>query len=224
MKKSILSLVAAVSISALLTACGGSSSNTKAEPEKPIKVTPKDTIIGGKWGKAFDLENKEYTLTIDDSYSTKAVIKVSLTRNANTPEVDLAQMAGSHETTNKYVADLEVEFFDENGESLFTATTYGYSEVDKLLSLCEGDQATVTFNAYEERSVIRKARTFRITSTMETNSSYGGGNNDIADADDIDQQIEEMNDAVGAATNMMNAVGAAMGAAADAANAARQLR
>lgn len=232
MKKSILSLVAAVSISALLTACGGSSDSSAAQgaapgeeqAEAPLKVKPKNTNIGGKWGKAFDFEDREYTLTIDNSYSTtKAVIKVSLTRNANTPEVDFAQMAGSHENSNKYVADMEAEFFDENGESLFTAKVglSNYTDIDKLLNLCEGDEATVTFSAYEEEDVIRKARTFRITSTMELNSRYGGGDTDLTD---LDAEVQSATEAIGAAADMMNAMGSAMGAAADAANAARQLK
>lgn len=228
MKKSILSLVAAVSISALLTACGGSSDSSVAQgaapgeeqAEAPLKVKPKNTNIGGKWGKAFDFEDREYTLTIDNSYSsTKAVIKVSLTRNANTPEVDFTQMAGSHENSNKYVADMEAEFFDENGESLFTAKVglSNYTDIDKLLNLCEGDEATVTFSAFEEEDVIRKARTFRITSTMELNSRYGGDT-------DLDAEVQSATEAIGAAADMMNAMGSAMGAAADAANAARQLK
>lgn len=231
MKKSFLSLVAAVSISALLTACGGSSDSSAAQgaapgegqAEAPLKVKPKNTNIGGKWGKAFDFEDREYTLTIDNDYSTEAVIKVSITRNANTPEVDFTQLAGSHENSNKYVADMEAEFFDENGESLFTARVglSHYSDIDKLLNLCEGDEATVTFSAFEEEDVIRKARTFRITSTMELNSRYGGGDTDLTD---LDAEVQSATEAIGAAADMMNAMGSAMGAAADAANAARQLK
>ena len=55
-------LVAAL---AMTTACGGSSKNdTKSEAdEAPVVIKPASTTIGGKLGKAFDMEDVEYTIT-----------------------------------------------------------------------------------------------------------------------------------------------------------------
>lgn len=224
MKKSLFTIMAAIGFCTLVTACGGSSSSSESssdesaqEEVQSFKVKPETTNVGGKWGKAFDFEDKEYTLNVEEGWSDPQVsMKVSVTRNANTPDVDFAQLAGSHEASNKYVADLEAEFFDEDGESLFTANVRlgNYTGIDKILTLCEGDKTTVTFSSYESLETIQRARTFRITSTMELNSNYGGG---------TDPTVQDVNDAMDAASNTLKAVGSMMGAAADAAEAASEL-
>lgn len=215
--------MAAIGFCALVTACGGSSdssgessSNESTEAaDEALKVKPETTNIGGKWGKAFDFEDKKYSLKVEESWSGHRVtLKIAFTRNSNTPDVDFTQMAGSHETTNKYVADMEAEFFDEEGESLFTASVYSYDDINKLLNLCEGDKTTVAFSTSETLETIQRARTFRITSTMEPNSQYGGG---------TDPTIQDVDETMDAAANALNAVGTMMGAAADAANAASEL-
>lgn len=214
--------MAAIGFCAMVTACGGSSdssgeSSSTESADQTLKVKPETTNVGGKWGKAFDFEDKEYSLKVEEGWSDPEVnLKIAFTRNSNTPEVDFTQMAGSHETTNKYVADMEAEFFDEEGESLFTARVGlgNYDGINKLLNLCEGDKTTVTFSTYEPLETIQRARTFRVTSTMEPNSKYSGG---------TDPTIQDVDETMDAAANALNAVGTMMGAAADAANAASEL-
>lgn len=213
--------MAAIGFCAMVTACGGSSdssgeSSSTESADQTLKVKPETTNVGGKWGKAFDFEDKEYSLKVEEGWGGdhKVAVKIAFTRNSNTPDVNFTQMAGSHETTNKYVADMEAEFFDEEGESLFTASVDSSDDINKLLNLCEGDKTTVTFSNYVPLETIQRARTFRITSTMELNSEYGGG---------TDPTIQDVDETMDAAANALNAVGTMMGAAADAANAASEL-
>ena len=226
MKKSLFTIMAAIGFCAMVTACGGSSDSsgesssneTTESADQTLKVKPETTNVGGKWGKAFDFEDKEYYLKVEEGWGGdhKVAVKIAFTRNSNTPDVNFTQMAGSHEATNKYVADMEAEFFDEEGESLFTANVRlcNYDDINKLLNLCEGDKTTVTFSTYGPLETIQRARTFRITSTMELNSEYGGG---------TDPTIQDVDETMDAAANALNAVGTMMGAAADAANAASEL-
>lgn len=218
--------MAALGMCALMTACGGSSdSGSESTGTTEIAVKPQKTDIGGEWGKAYNVVEKEYKLRVEDSYGSgnaDAVIKVSLTRNESVAGNLSEVLAGSEKETNAYVAGLEVEFFDESGESIFS-TTADSSDIDKLLTLCPGDEATVTFKViYQDLDLIKKAASFRIISTMEPNSklkTVGGAIQDAADAIDAmdpDVTLDDAADALNAAANMM-------GAAVDAANALNKM-
>ena len=82
-------LVAAL---AMTTACGGSSKNdTKSEAdEAPVVIKPASTTIGGKLGKAFDVEDVEYTIT--RNYVNE--MKVTISRNASEALVNLDDIVG----------------------------------------------------------------------------------------------------------------------------------
>ena len=111
------------------------------------------------------------------------------------------------------MGDIEAEFLDENEDVLFTATIYGYTDIDKLLTLEEGDKTTITVSAYEKEDVIMKAKKFRLTSKLE-NNSHAGKPGSVTD------DLEEQMDALGKAAD---AVGAMVGAAAKAAEAADEI-
>lgn len=231
MKKSLFTIMTALGICVMMTACGGSSDNSSDSSSEQqeagvVKIKPETTVIGGQWGKAFDIEDKEYTVKLDfGDYINELEVNINVTRNGNTTDVDFAQLAASEGQKNKYVADLTLEAFDENGESVFTADIAS-DDITKVLSLCQGDKATIqaSYLFYDdENDAIKNARSFRLTSVLKPNEKFGNIGDAIEDlADDVD--VERAAATLDAATDIINAAGAAMGAAATAANAARKIK
>lgn len=223
-KKTFNIMLSALCCTALLTACGGSSSSNSSEEsteetanDGTLKVTPETASIGGKFGKAFDIDDREYTLKIEDGWGgdKKAKMSITVTRNDVKPSVNFDEIAGSYDAGKKYVGDIEAEFLDENEDVLFTARVSldNYTDIDKLLTLEEGDKTTITVSTYEEEDVIMKAKKFRLTSKLE-NNSHAGKPGSVTD------DLEEQMDALGKAAD---AVGAMVGAAAKAAEAADEI-
>lgn len=223
-KKTFNIMLSALCCTALLTACGGSSSSNSSEEsteetanDGTLKVTPETASIGGKFGKAFDIDDRDYTLKIEDGWGgdKKAKMSITVTRNDVKPSVNFDEIAGSYDAGKKYVGDIEAEFLDENEDVLFTARVRlgNYTDIDKLLTLEEGDKTTITVSTYEEEDVIMKAKKFRLTSKLE-NNSHAGKPGSVTD------DLEEQMDALGKAAD---AVGAMVGAAAKAAEAADEI-
>ena len=223
-KKTFNIMLSALCCTALLTACGGSSSSNSSEEsteetanDGTLKVTPETASIGGKFGKAFDIDDREYTLKIEDGWGgdKEAKMSITVTRNDVKPSVNFDEIAGSYDAGKKYVGDIEAEFLDENEDVLFTARVSlgNYTDIDKLLTLEEGDKTTITVSTYEEEDVIMKAKKFRLTSKLE-NNSHAGKPGSVTD------DLEEQMDALGKAAD---AVGAMVGAAAQAAEAADEI-
>ena len=223
-KKTFNIMLSALCCTALLTACGGSSSSNSSEEsteetanDGTLKVTPETASIGGKFGKAFDIDDRDYTLKIEDGWGgdKEAKMSITVTRNDVKPSVNFDEIAGSYDAGKKYVGDIEAEFLDENEDVLFTARVRlgNYTDIDKLLTLEEGDKTTITVSTYEEEDVIMKAKKFRLTSKLE-NNSHAGKPGSVTD------DLEEQMDALGKAAD---AVGAMVGAAAKAAEAADEI-
>ena len=223
-KKTFNIMLSALCCTALLTACGGSSSSNSSEEsteetanDGTLKVTPETASIGGKFGKAFDIDDRDYTLKIEDGWGgdKEAKMSITVTRNDVKPSVNFDEIAGSYDAGKKYVGDIEAEFLDENEDVLFTARVSlgNYTDIDKLLTLEEGDKTTITVSTYEEEDVIMKAKKFRLTSKPE-NNSHAGKPGSVTD------DLEEQMDALGKAAD---AVGAMVGAAAKAAEAADEI-
>lgn len=224
LKKTFNIMLSALCCTALLTACGGSSSSEssgesteKTTDDGTLKVRPESTNIGGKFGKAFNFDDKLYTVKMEDSYvSDKAVtMSITMTRNDVKPSVNFNEISGSHDAGKKYVGDIEAEFLDENDDVLFTArvTLRNYDDIDKLLTLEEGDKTNVTFSTYEKESTVLKAKKFRLTSKLENNSRAGKPGSEL---DELGEQMEALGKAA-------DAVGAMAGAAVKAADAANEL-
>ena len=222
LKKTFNIMLSALCCTALLTACGGSSSSesnsesteTEAIDDGTIKVSPESTKIGGKFGKAFNFDDKQYTIKIEDGWGGDKKVKMSITmtRNDSKPSVNFDEIAGSHDAGKKYVGDIVAEFLDENDDVIFTAEA-NYSDIDKLLTLEDGDKTTITFSTYEKESVVLKAKRFRLTSKLENNRRAGKPGSEL---DELGEQIETLGKAA-------EAVGAMAGAAAKAADAANEL-
>lgn len=223
LKKTFNIMLSALCCTALLTACGGSSSESSGESTEKttddgtLKVRPESTNIGGKFGKAFNFDDKEYTIKMEDSYVGDKAVKMSITmtRNDVKPSVNFNEISGSHNAGKKYVGDIEAEFLDENDDVLFTArvTLRNYDDIDKLLTLEEGDKTNVTFSTYEKESTVLKAKKFRLTSKLENNSRTGKPGSEL---DELGEQMEALGKAA-------DAVGAMAGAAVKAADAANEL-
>lgn len=222
LKKTFNIMLSALCCTALLTACGGSSSSesnsesteTEAIDDGTIKVSPESTKIGGKFGKAFNFDDKQYTIKIEDGWGGDKKVKMSITmtRNDSKPSVNFDEIAGSHDAGKKYVGDIVAEFLDENDDVIFTAEA-NYSDIDKLLTLEDGDKTNITFSTYKKESVVLKAKRFRLTSKLENNRRAGKPGSEL---DELGEQMESLGKAA-------EAVGAMAGAAAKAADAANEL-
>lgn len=224
LKKTFNIMLSALCCTALLTACGGSSSSEssgesteKTTDDGTLKVRPESTNIGGKFGKAFNFDDKEYTIKLEKGVGGEKEVKMSITmtRNDVKPSVNFDDISGSHNAGKKYVGDIEAEFLDENDDVLFTArvTLGNYDDIDKLLTLEEGDKTNVTFSTYEKESTVLKAKKFRLTSKLENNSRAEKPGSEL---DELGEQMEALGKAA-------DAVGAMAGAAVKAADAANEL-
>ena len=223
LKKTFTIMLSALCCTALLTACGGNSSSSSDSKENTeataddgaLKVRPESTNIGGKFGKAFNFDDKEYTIKMEDGWGGDKKVKMSITmtRNDVKPSVNFNDIAGSHDAGKKYVGDIEAEFLDDNDDVLFTArvTLGNYDDIDKLLTLEDGDKTNVPFSTYEKESAVLKAKKFRLTSKLEKNSRAGEPGSEL---DELDEQM----DALGKAADAFGAMAGAAVKAADAAN------
>ena len=199
LKKTFTIMLSALCCTALLTACGGNSSSSSDSKENTeataddgaLKVRPESTNIGGKSGKAFNFDDKEYTIKMEDGWGGDKKVKMSITmtRNDVKPSVNFNDIAGSHDAGKKYVGDIEAEFLDDNDDVLFTArvTLGNYDDIDKLLTLEDGDKTNVTFSTYEKESAVLKAKKFRLTSKLEKNSRAGKPGSEL---DELDELLE----------------------------------
>ncbi len=73
-----------------------------------------------------------------------------------------------------------------------------YTDIDKLLTLEEGDRTTVTFSSYESKATVNSAKTFRLTSTLENNHRAGKAGSETDELHEAVQSLGEVTDAFGA--------------------------
>lgn len=213
LKQSINLLICALFSTALFTSCGGgestSSTSTEETEDAPLKIKPESTKIGGKFGKLYSFEDKEYTIKTESAFSGEyeMTLNITLTRNGEKPSFNLDEVSDDS-SKKKYTADIEIEFLDKDGETLFSTDA---SDISKLLSLEEDDKASITFFTYKTMAEIEEVKYFRLTSILKENSNAGKSS---------DEEIDEELEAVGEAANAM---GALFGAASEAAKAAEKL-
>ncbi len=213
LKQSINLLICALFSTALFTSCGGgestSSTSTEETEDAPLKIKPESTKIGGKFGKLYSFEDKEYTIKTESAFSGEyeMTLNITLTRNGEKPSFNLDEVSDDS-SEKKYTADIEIEFLDKDGETLFSTDA---SDISKLLSLEEDDKASITFFTYKTMAEIEAVKYFRLTSTLKENSNAGKSS---------DEEIDEELEAIGEAANAM---GALFGAASEAAKAAEKL-
>ncbi len=213
MKKVLFKTMLLVAALAMTTACGGSSKNdTKSEAdEAPVVIKPASTTIGGKLGKAFDVEDVEYTIT----RGIVNKMKVTISRNASEALVNLDDVvaSGSAEgSTKSLIGEFTIDFLDANGAVLGSGTDSG--GFDAAMSLLEGDKCSLDF--YVDEEVLATVKTFRLGTTLKENPD--ALKNAIPDGLGIsDEDLETIERTTAVATSMMGAAASAIGMAGDAA-------
>lgn len=205
-------LVAAL---AMTTACGGSSKTDTqkgAEAEDaPVVIKPASTTIGGKLGKAFDVEDVEYTIT----RGIVNKMKVTISRNASEALVNLDDVVASGSSdgsTKSLIGEFTIDFLDANGAVLGSGTDSG--GFDAAMSLLEGDKCSLDF--YVDDEVLATVKTFRLGTTLKENPD--ALKNAIPEGLGIsDEDLETIERTTAVATSMMGAAASAIGMAGDAA-------
>ena len=220
MKKVLFKTMLLVAALAMTTACGGSSKNdTKSEAdEAPVVIKPASTTIGGKLGKAFDVEDVEYTIT--RNYVNE--MKVTISRNASEALVNLDDIVGygsSDGSTKPLYGQFTIDFLDANGAVLGSSTDAG--GFDAAMSLLEVDKCSLTF--YVDEEVLATVKTFRLGTTLKDNPD--ALKNAIPDGLGIsDEDLETIERTTAVATSMMGAAASAIGMAGDAAEAINDMK
>lgn len=210
-------LVAAL---AMTTACGGSSKiDTKSKADDaPVVIKPASTTIGGKLGKAFDVEDVEYTITRGGIFNK---MKVTISRNASEALVNLDDVVwrgSSKDSTKPLIGEFTIDYLDTNGSVLGSSTAS--DGFDTAMTLLEGDKCSIEFCVEDE--VLASVKTFRLGTTLKEN--VDALKNAIPDGLGIsDDDIETMQKAANAATSMIGAAASAIGAAGDAAEVLNEL-
>ena len=213
MKKVLFKTMLLVAALAMTTACGGSSKNdTKSEAdEAPVVIKPASTTIGGKLGKAFDVEDVEYTIT--RNYVNE--MKVTISRNASEALVnldDVVWLGSSKDSTKPLIGQFTIDYLDANGAVLGSGTDSG--GFDAAMSLLEGDKCSLDF--YVDDEVLAAVKTFRLGTTLKENPD--ALKNAIPDGLGIsDEDLETIERTTAVATSMMGAAASAIGMAGDAA-------
>lgn len=220
MKKVLFKTMLLVAALAMTTACGGSSKiDTKSKADDaPVVIKPASTTIGGKLGKAFDVEDVEYTIT----RGIVNEMKVTISRNASEALVnldDVVWIGSSQDSTKPLIGEFTIDYLDANGAVLGSSTDSG--GFDTAMTLLEGDKCSIEF--YVEDEVLASVKTFRLGTTLKEN--VDALKNAIPDGLGIsDDDIETMQKAANAATSMMGAAASAIGMAGDAAEAINDMK
>ncbi|MGM9845619.1 MAG: hypothetical protein ACI30K_05260 [Muribaculaceae bacterium] len=215
MKKVLFKTMLLVAALAMTTACGDSSKtdtkNGAEADDAPVVIKPASTTIGGKLGKAFDVDDVEYTVT----RGIVNTIKVTISRNASEALVNLDDVvaSGSSEgSTKSLIGEFTIEFLDANGAVLGSGTDHG--GFDAAMSLLEGDKCSLDFFVDDE--VLASVKTFRLGTTLKENPD--ALKNAIPDGLGIsDEDLETIERTTKVATSMMGAAASAIGMAGDAA-------
>ena len=215
MKKVLFKTMLLVAALAMTTACGGSSKTDTqkgAEAEDaPVVIKPASTTIGGKLGKAFDVEDVEYTIT----RGIVNKMKVTISRNASEALVNLDDVVASGSSdgsTKSLIGEFTIDFLDANGAVLGSGTDSG--GFDAAMSLLEGDKCSLDF--YVDDEVLATVKTFRLGTTLKENPD--ALKNAIPEGLGIsDEDLETIERTTAVATSMMGAAASAIGMAGDAA-------
>lgn len=164
MKKALFSILALVGMCITFTSCG----------ESALEAKPESTTVGGKWGKAFTIEDKAYPFVVAEEKadgSMSVEMSISLTRIDAPTEVNIADVHTSKGDTNKYKGEVVIEFLDANGNVIEDDDAKS-SEVKKLLQAAIGDKVSLTFRISESKEKIQTIKKFRLTTTVEENDKY----------------------------------------------------
>lgn len=214
MKKVLFKTMLLVAALAMTTACGGSSKiDTKSKADDaPVVIKPASTTIGGKLGKAFDVEDVEYTITRGGIFNK---MKVTISRNASEALVnldDVVWLGSSKDSTKPLIGQFTIDYLDANGAVLGSGTDSG--GFDAAMSLLEGDKCSLDF--YVDDEVLAAVKTFRLGTTLKENPD--ALKNAIPDGLGIsDEDLETIERTTAVATSMMGAAASAIGMAGDAA-------
>lgn len=204
LKKSFTLMLSALCCTALLTACGGSSSsesNSESTETEAIEVTPESSSINGKLGKAFDVVDKTYKITEGD-YGKE--ISVTIKRNDSKPKVnfdDLVDKYSAFNSSKPLIGDFMVEFLDESGNKITDADLSGDS-FHSIISMVEGDETSISFSCNGNPS---GAKTFRIISTVKSNDNATGDT-------ELDAAVETAKESAKAAGKVLDAASSAIDA------------
>lgn len=161
MKKALFSILALVGMCITFTSCG----------ESALEAKPESTTVGGKWGKAFTIEDKAYPFVVAEEKadgSMSVEMSISLTRIDAPTEVNIADLYGY---ASKYEGDVIIEFLDADGNVIKDDDAKS-SEVKKLLQAAIGDKVSLTFRISESKEKIQTIKKFRLTTTVEENDRY----------------------------------------------------
>ena len=164
MKKALFSILALVGMCITFTSCG----------ESALEAKPESTTVGGKWGKAFTIEDKAYPFVVADEKDNgkiKAEINITLTRVDAATEINLDNISDWYDVTKKYKGELIIEFLDADGSVLCDEDAYG-DDIEKLLQASIGDKVTVKFKIDEQKDLVQKICKFRLTTKADKNDGY----------------------------------------------------
>lgn len=164
MKKALFSILALVGMCITFTSCG----------ESALEAKPESTTVGGKWGKAFTIEDKAYPFVVaeeKDNGKIKAEINITLTRVDAATEINLDNITDWYDVTKEYIGHIIIEFLDADGNVLCDDDGY-LNDVEQLLQASTGDRVTITFEIDEQKDLVQKICKFRLTTKADKNDFY----------------------------------------------------
>lgn len=171
MKKILLYAYCAVLVGALAS-CGGSSEKGDAESEETVEavecvVTPKTKSISGPLGKAYEVVEREYK--VKGQFGPEINVEITLVDPSGFPKGFDGNKVGTRNDEGKaqypMIANFTIEFLDEDGDIVDTATPIG--EYGELLRLTQGDTSTLSFYAPDYN--LEDIKYFRIKSDYYPN-------------------------------------------------------
>ena len=210
LKKTFTIMLSALCCTALLTACGGSSSSeSNSESTQAIEVKLESSSINGKLGKAFDVVDKTYKI-IEGDYGKE--ISVTLKRNDSKTKVnfdDLVNKYSAFNSSKPLIGDFMVEFLDESGNKIADADLSGDS-FNALISMVEGDETSIQFTCNGDPS---GAKSFRVISTVKSNDdALDKVIDDALGDEDLDEAVKTAKESAKAAGKVLDAASSAIDA------------
>ena len=210
LKKTFNIMLSALCCTALLTACGGSSSSeSNSESTQAIEVKLESSSINGKLGKAFDVVDKTYKI-IEGDYGKE--ISVTLKRNDSKTKVnfdDLVNKYSAFNSSKPLIGDFMVEFLDESGNKIADADLSGDS-FNALISMVEGDETSIQFTCNGDPS---GAKSFRVISTVKSNDdALDKVIDDALGDEDLDEAVKTAKESAKAAGKVLDAASSAIDA------------
>lgn len=178
----------------VLTSCGSNESNENST----TILKPESTKVSGELNTCYEVINKEYKIDNNDMYPVLSISIKRISDNVPFDKTKTVPYGTSVAGKNTHIG-FGIELFDKDGNSIETINAtanglggvYDSDDIQSIINLQNGETANVRWSI--ESDILMKAKSFRITSAMESveiSESGTSEDSDISEPGSMDELLD----------------------------------